>query len=115
MCSSISACSSSAWSPSSSEISSSRARPRHLLEGERAGHDEPEDDRGDQVEGDGRRRRDDQDRRIAAGRAQERAQARDLDHLDGRREQDAGEGRERDPGDPLRRDQDDEQQRQRTG
>ena len=89
------------------------SRPGHLLEGERARDDEPEDHGGDQIEGDRRDGRDDEDRRIAPGRSQERAQAGDFDHLEGRRQQDARECGERDPGDPLSRDEHDRQQGER--
>ena len=102
MCSSSSACSSSAWSLSSSDDLVDARGPRHLLQREAPGHEEPEDHGGDQVEGDGRHRRDDEHERVAAGGAQQGAQARDLDHLHRGRDQHAGERGERDAGDPAR-------------
>ena len=54
MCSSSSACSSPSWSAPSAETGSRRACAAlgHLLQGERAGHDDAEDHRGDEVEHD---------------------------------------------------------------
>lgn len=65
-------------------------RACRLLQGERAGNDETDDDRGHQVEHDGGGCRDDEDDGVAPGGAHQRSEAGHLDHLHGRRQKHPG-------------------------